>query len=100
VATGCCQTGLTMAGFSWKSQESGSCSVHKARYLNRSSVYLGVLKKKVLMPVKLCLGNRIDELPRKSEDKHVKLKISLHPCLFYVPDVWPGFRVGLLTSND
>lgn len=46
------------------------------------------------MPVKLCLGNRVDELPRKSEDKHVKPKISLHPCLFYVPDVWPRFRVG------
>jgi hypothetical protein len=45
-------------------------------------VFVGILKKRVLIPLKECLSNRIDELESKSEGKQAKDKSFLLPCLF------------------
>lgn len=62
----------------------------------RSSVYPGISKKFILIPVKECLNNRV-ELALKTKGKQAKSKVAFCPCTSLCA---PRQRVDLPTSNN
>ncbi|KAL6040649.1 hypothetical protein STEG23_002121, partial [Scotinomys teguina] len=58
-------------------QESNSCSVHEDGCLRWSSVCIvRISTEQAAMPVKECLGSRIDELASDNEDKQLSFTCS------------------------
>lgn len=70
-----------------------------------SSVCIGIPKKKVLIPAKECLSNRIAELVSENERKLTKIKIFLIPCSFMCaatrcdPDLKWFFSLQIIQSR-
>lgn len=55
----------------------------------RSSLYPGISKKFILIPVEECLNNRGAELALETEGKQAKSKVVFCPCTrLCAPDRW------------
>lgn len=93
--TGCGPASPTMAVFGWKGQKYRSYSVCKVECLRWTSVNVRIPKKWALTPVQgwTC---QTGEGPAGKEQR------LLSPCLYLSchKKVWPGFKMGLLTSSN
>lgn len=87
----------TMADPTWKGQESGSCSILESFW---SSVYIGILKKQVLIPMKGCLNSRLNELASQRGCQAGKKQKLLTSSFMRAATRRPRFRVGLPTLSD
>lgn len=86
-----------------KDKESGSCCVKEAGCLRWLLVYVGVLKKQVLIPVKECLSSRVDELGSESKGGQAKNQQLPSSVFFYVgcsQKMWLRVSVGLLIATN
>lgn len=102
---GCDLVSPTTAVLLWKGQESRKNLAQETGCLSSCNLMLepwrvskellgfslcGILEKWVLIPVKECLSNRINELARESEDRQAKSKIFFtpHPFIYAIYRRW------------